>query len=156
MHIKAGMIEAHMYRKKGQKIEYLLLKRGAEKIYPNLWQMVTGKIHEGEKAYETVLREVKEETCLTVKKLYVVPNVNCFYEPMRDELNFVPVFLCYIEEAGNVVLSEEHSHFKWVGKNKAKELFAWPGQRKSLDIIHAYLNGTKTRTKFVEINIGGD
>jgi len=69
------MIEAHIFCKKKNGIEFLLLKRNEKEIYPGLWQMVTGKIRKGEKAYKTALREIKEETGLKPKRFWVTPNV---------------------------------------------------------------------------------
>ncbi|MFA4923646.1 MAG: NUDIX domain-containing protein [Ignavibacteriaceae bacterium] len=139
MELTASMIEAHIYRKRKGKIEFLLLKRGKKEIYPGLWQMVTGKIKKDEKAFKTVLREVKEETDLTVKKLFVVPNVNSFYSFTNDSINFIPVFLCLVNEGDKVKISKEHCKYRWVSKEKAKRMFAWRGQKKSLKIIYSFL-----------------
>ncbi|HAB52346.1 MAG TPA: NUDIX pyrophosphatase, partial [Ignavibacteriales bacterium] len=40
--IISNMIEAHIFRMKKGKIEFLLLKRSENEIYPGLWQMVSG------------------------------------------------------------------------------------------------------------------
>ena len=79
MQIISNMIESHIFREVKNGIEFLLLKRSDNQIYGGLWQMVTGKIKEGEKAYQTALREIEEETRLKPLKLWVVPNVNSFY-----------------------------------------------------------------------------
>ena len=93
MEINVKLIEAHIIRKVDDKIEFLLLKRSEEELYPNIWQMVTGKIRENEKAYETASREIKEETNLEIKNLFVVPNVNPFYNSEENSMNLVPVFM---------------------------------------------------------------
>ena len=62
--IITNLIEAHIFRKTKNGIELLLLKRSETEIYPGLWQMVSGKIQVNEKAYQTALREIKEETGL--------------------------------------------------------------------------------------------
>ena len=56
--IISNMIEAHIFRMKKGKIEFLLLKRSENEIYPGLWQMVSGTIHKGETASQTALREI--------------------------------------------------------------------------------------------------
>ncbi|MCK9426315.1 MAG: NUDIX domain-containing protein [Ignavibacteriaceae bacterium] len=151
MELNASMIEAHIYRKKNGKIEFLLLKRGEDANYPGIWQMVTGKIKKNEKAYETVLREVKEETNLSVEKLFVVPIVNSFYSYISDSVNFVPVFLCLVNEGDKVKISKEHCKFRWVSKDKAKKMVAWTGQQKSLEIIYSFLTKKEKEIHFVEI-----
>ena len=47
MEILANMVEAHIFREIGIDLEFLLLKRSDKVIYPNLWQMVNGKIKKG-------------------------------------------------------------------------------------------------------------
>jgi len=65
MNIISNLIEAHIFREKNGKLEFLSLKRSPEQYYPNLWQMVSGKIKENETAYQSAIREIKEETGLT-------------------------------------------------------------------------------------------
>ncbi len=151
--IISNMIEAHISKIHKGKIEYLLLKRNAEEIYPNLWQMVTGHIKENEKAYQTALREIKEETNLNPFKMWIVPQVNSFYSPVEDFICLIPVFLVLVNEDSNVIISKEHTEFKWVEKNKAIELLAWPGQKESVRIIENYLTKEKSFLEFVKIDL---
>jgi dihydroneopterin triphosphate diphosphatase len=152
MNIKASLIEAHVIRKVGKDIEFLLLKRAQSEIYPGLWQMVTGSVDgENERGFETALREIKEETNLNPQKFWVVPNVNSFYWPEQDALYLIPVFVALVESCSVVKISEEHSDYKWVDKNNAIKLLAWPGQRKSVEIIHNYFINEQSFLNFVEI-----
>ena len=151
MELNASMIEAHIYRKRKGKFEFLILKRAEHELYPGLWQMVTGKIKKEEKAFETARREVKEESNLSTKKIFVVPVVNSFYSTLDDTVNFVPVFLCMVDENDKVKISDEHCKFRWVDKEKAKKMLAWPGQRRSLDIIYDFITKKDEEIHFVEI-----
>jgi dATP pyrophosphohydrolase len=143
-------VESHLLKKVENDIEFLLLKRAPGEIYPDIWQMVTGKINDDEKAYETAIREIKEETGLSPEKLWVVPNVNSFYSPKHDKVLQIPVFAALIND-DTVKLSEEHSEYKWVKKEEAKKLLAWPGQRNSVDIIYEYFLHEKLFFELVEI-----
>lgn len=151
--IISNMIEAHIFRIKKDKIEFLLLKRSENEIYPGLWQMVSGSIHEGEKAYQTALREISEETNLKPKKLWVVPNVNSFYSAEKNHLSVLPVFAAQVDYKAKVTISNEHTEFVWAAKAKAKKKLAWVGQRKSVDIICEYFLKEKSYLNFVEIKI---
>ena len=62
MQIISELIEAHIFRKSDEGIEFLLLKRAEGNVYPELWQMVTGKMKKDESAHKAALREIKEET----------------------------------------------------------------------------------------------
>ncbi|MCL4549910.1 MAG: NUDIX pyrophosphatase [Bacteroidetes bacterium] len=153
MKIVSKLIEAHVFRIKNNDLEFLLLKRAQNEKYPGLWQMVTGAVHQNEKAFKTALREIKEETNLTPIKFWVVPNINSFYLPEQDNVWLIPVFAALVSPRSQVKISEEHSDFKWVKKTEAKKLLAWPGQRKSVDIIYEYFTNQKSFLKFVEIQL---
>ena len=47
----------------------MLQRADNEEIYPGLWQIVSGGIEQGEKAYEAAAREVREEIGGEPKKL---------------------------------------------------------------------------------------
>lgn len=153
MKIISNLIEAHIFREKNRELEFLLLKRASYQYYPNLWQMVSGKIKEGEKAYQTALREIKEETNLIPEKLWIAPNINSFYSPDNEYISLIPVFAAKVNPDSEVVISSEHSEFKWVNKDEAKNLLAWEGQRKSVDVIAEYFISRKSFLNFIEIKI---
>ena len=152
MNISSTLIEAHIFRKIENDLEFLLLKRASNEKYPDLWQMVTGSI-ENESAHQTALREIKEETGLTPIKFWVVPNINSFYSPEKDILIMIPVFAVLVDKNQKIIISEEHSEYKWVKKEEAIKLLAWPGQRKSVEIIYEYFTNRQSFLKFVEIEL---
>jgi len=153
MKIISNLIETHIFREQNGKLEFLLLKRSPEQHYPNLWQMVSGKIKENETAYNTALREIKEETNLTPEKFWVVPTVNSFYSPDKDYICLLPVFAAKVKYDSEVVLSEEHTEYEWVAPEEAKQMLAWDGQRKSVDVIVDYLLNRNSFLNFIEIII---
>ncbi|MBA4318364.1 MAG: NUDIX pyrophosphatase [Flavobacterium sp.] len=153
MDIISNMVEVHLFRRIDKNLEFLLLKRSLGEFYEHLWQMVSGRIEEDEKAYKTALREVKEETGLTVKKIWSLPNINSFYSPETDMINLIPVFAVQVDPYSKVILSDEHSEYKWVAKEECKKLLAWEGQRKSVDILFDYFNNYKEYLDLVEIKL---
>ena len=152
MKIISTMIEAHIFRETKNGIEFLLLKRADYQVYPGLWQMVTGKIKESEKAYQTAIREIKEETGLTPFQLWVAPTVNSFYEPKDEYICLLPVFASRVK-TDTIQLSDEHTEYKWVNKSEAQKLLAWEGQRKAVQIIEDYFLNEKSFFHFVEIKL---
>ena len=152
MKIISNLIEAHIFRTAKDELEFLLLKRSANQIYPCIWQMVSGKIKNGENAIETVLREIKEETGLLPKQLWAAPKINSFYDSKDDNINIIPVFAALVDD-NPIKLSSEHSEFKWVKLKKTRKLLAWPGQRESVRIIAEYFQNEKSFLKFVEVDI---
>lgn len=150
--IVSRYIECYVYKKFDDGIRYLLLKRSAAKQpYPGIWQIVTGKIEEGEKAYNTALREVSEETGLEPVKCYAAPKINGFYTPHNDNIYLIPVFVICVEEE-KVILSEEHTHYEWLDFKDAYERTHWYSQKENLKIIDELLTGRIENT-MIEISI---
>lgn len=116
-------VEVHVYKKTKAGIRYLVMKRADKGRYPNLWQMVSGTMDEGEKAYDTAIREMKEEIGLEPEELHVLPVMTTFYNSVEDSISILPVFLAKV--SGDVVLSDEHSEYKWVDFHKAYKLLSW-------------------------------
>jgi len=152
MKIVSTMIEAHIFRESEKGIEFLLLKRAENQVYPGLWQMVTGKIKAEESAHQTALREILEETGLVPAQLWVAPTVNSFYEPKDEYICLLPVFAARVD-TGEIKLSDEHTDYKWVDKITAQKLLAWEGQRKAVQIIEDYFLNEKSFFHFVEISL---
>ncbi len=150
MEIISGYVEVHVFRRTGGSLEFLLLRRGEKEIYPGLWQMVTGKIKPGEKAYEAALREVKEETGLIPLKFWAAPKVNQFYQADKDAVYIVPVFAAEVSEA-EVLTGEEHDGYKWLSSAEAGSVLPWDEQRKALDIIERYILKMPEYLELVEI-----
>ncbi|NPV12146.1 MAG: NUDIX pyrophosphatase [Ignavibacteria bacterium] len=138
-------IELHIMKIENDQLKFLLLKRSPNEKYPNIWQMVTGKIRDGEKAYETALRELKEETGLIAEELFTVPIVNSVYLSETDEVCLIPVFLCRVNEKSEIKISEEHSEYKWLNAEEAEKLLNWEGQKKSIRMINDYWINSKEK-----------
>jgi dihydroneopterin triphosphate diphosphatase len=153
MNIISGYVEVHVFRRHNNKIDYLILKRGENEIYPGLWQMVTGKIKSGEKAYETALREIKEETGLMPLRLWAAPKVNQFYSADKDAIYVVPVFAAEIKYGESVAICSEHCEFKWIDPSEARNLLPWDEQRRALDIVTGYILKMPDYLDLVEIKL---
>lgn len=147
------LVETHVYREINDEIEFLIIKRKYDDTYGGVWQMVTGRIENGEKAFETAVREVREETGLKVEKLWIVPKVNSFYSAQEDRIISIPVFLTKVNSEDTVNLSPEHTEFKWVHPEDAKRYYIWEGQRESVDLIVQYLTMEGDTLNFNEIEL---
>jgi len=135
--IASGIVEVCAFTHTERGPEYLVLRRSPdEKLYPGLWQFVTGSIEKGETAHEAALRELREETGLRPAGFWVVPHVNVFYDPSADSLNLTPVFAARVPPASRPKLSAEHSEYRWCDRIAAAGILAWPAQREALRILH--------------------
>ena len=153
MKIISNLIEAHVFRETDIGIEFLLLKRAMDQSYPGIWQMVSGKIKENERAYETAVRELIEETGLEPQKIWSVPTVNSFYYSKLDTINLIPVFAIKVDKQSTVRISYEHSEFNWVSLDETQKLLAWNGQRQAARLIEEYYMQELNYLNFIEIKL---
>lgn len=138
--IASRIVEVCVFRFRNTKPEYLLLKRADnETIYPSIWQLISGSIDEGEKAYTAALREMNEETGFKPLRFWVVPFVNAFYDPGYDAVNLSPFFAAQVPTDAEPTLSVEHQRHLWLPYDQARKKLVWPGQRQGLSVVHEYI-----------------
>jgi len=73
-------------------IEILLIRRAPDRIYPGIWQCVTGGLEGDEKVVDGALRELEEETGITaadIEALYGLDQVNLFHAEHVDRKSVV-------------------------------------------------------------------
>ena len=121
-------------------------------MYEHLWQGVAGKIEKGEKAWQTAIRELKEETGFDPIRIFVADHVSRFYETHGDRVNLVPVFGIEVEN-GDVTLSKEHCEFQWVDFETARNTLVWNGQKEGIAAVFDMLNSDDDRIKWSEVKI---
>ena len=150
--IAGKIIEVCVFKFEKDRAWYLLLHRSKdEKIYPNLWQFVSGSIEGDEKAVDAAYRELLEETGMNPKAFWVVPFVNSFYDPEWDSINLSPMFAAQVEIGDAPKLSHEHFEFEWFSYADAARKLVWPGQREGLRIVHEYIVGGQSAVKLTRI-----
>ena len=120
------------YIKKDDK--YLLLHRTKKKDDPNegKWIGVGGHIEEGESPEECLLREVKEETNLTLTSYQyraLITFVSDVYETENMHLFTADAF------EGKLDYSCDEGELEWVSKDKLLNLPMWEGDREFLPLI---------------------
>lgn len=82
------------------------------------WESAGGKVEENESLEEAIIREIREETGITVspeRLLYASLG------EINGEKHIFIVYLCTTNET-KAVLSAEHINFRWVDKKECKSL----------------------------------
>jgi 8-oxo-dGTP pyrophosphatase MutT (NUDIX family) len=152
--LQHGVFEVCLFKHTGDGPRYLLLQRAEnESLYPMIWQVITGTRTPGEHTIRAALREIREETALTVENFWVVPHVNSFYVAQTDAVLVSPFFAGSVGRDAEPKLSPEHRSYRWVRLEEALELIPWPGQRAGVEIIHAVIATEREAGRLLRVNL---
>jgi 8-oxo-dGTP pyrophosphatase MutT (NUDIX family) len=119
-------------------IQILLLRRAQGRIYPGIWQPVTGRLEDGERIVDGALRELVEETGIDaagIEVLFGLDQVNLFHADYLDALQAEAVFAAQVRPGVEAILSHEHDAQRWVAPAEARELVLWPAYRGAIEQI---------------------
>lgn len=129
-------VEAIIFRRNGNIIEYLLLKRLPERN--GFWQPVTGGVEEGETREEALRREVMEET--GVENMVVVIEDLYYFEFSDPNLNQEYVYGVEISPSEEIIFDQkEHSEYRWCSFQEALQLLHWKENKEALRKLNATL-----------------
>lgn len=143
-----------VFKMDGAGPQYLLLERSNDdKIYPGIWQWITGTKRDTESAVKAAVRELEEETALKPRRLWVVPHVNSFYVAASDTVHLSPFFAVEVSPNDEPQMSVEHQGYEWCRFERAREKLVWPGQRRGLEIVHEYITGEAAAARLTQITL---
>jgi 8-oxo-dGTP diphosphatase len=96
----------------------LLAQRPSGKPMAGLWEFPGGKVEEGERPEETLIRELKEELDITVKEACLAPLT--FASHSYPDFHLVmPLYVCRRWEGS--VKAKEGQKLAWVRANRLRE-----------------------------------
>lgn len=110
----------------------LLLQRGAnEKVYPNLWELPSGKKEFGEEVVEALKREFREEAGLSVEPVRVISFFDYTVRKGGENRETTQInFLVRLRRSNEEVrLSREHQASAWVGLKEMKRFKISPATK---------------------------
>jgi 8-oxo-dGTP pyrophosphatase MutT (NUDIX family) len=123
--------------------EFLLIRRAPDRIFPGLWQCVTGGLEPGERVPMAALREVAEEVGFgpaEIEAFYDLDQVTHFYDEGPDAVVAGAIFAVRVRRDAELRLSREHDGARWVGRAGALRLVVWPSYRDTLERIVTLLD----------------
>jgi len=129
-------VEAIIFRRNGNRVEYLLLKRLPERN--GFWQPITGGVEEGETQKEALCREIREET--GIKNIVTILENLYYFEFSDPNPNQEYVYGVEVSSSEEIMLdSKEHSEFRWCNFQEALQLLNWKENKEALRKLNTIL-----------------
>ena len=128
-----------LYKKSNNKILYAIFYRNSHPI----WQFISGGGENNENPIKTVIREIKEETSLTIERKRVkqldsrttipVLNITGNYT-WGPKVYVIPEYTFAVEilSDDNIRLSSEHKEYKWVEYDEAMNKLKYDSNKTAL------------------------
>jgi len=102
----------------------LVLQRSKdEDVFPEIWELPSGKREFFEDSQSSLIREIKEETGLSKNKIIMPFYVFEYKVEKQDEIRDTTQinFLVKLLEDEEVKLSKEHQNFAWISKDEVEK-----------------------------------
>jgi 8-oxo-dGTP pyrophosphatase MutT (NUDIX family) len=154
LRILHGHIEVHVFRRRGRRLEFLCLRRAATRaVLPGVWQPVTGKRRRFERGPTAALRELFEETGLHPRRFWALETVSLYFDPTKDAVRLLPLFVAEVGAKDRVRLSREHDAFRFLSPRAAGRRYLWEAQRRALDSVRREVLGSKALAAALEVRL---
>jgi 8-oxo-dGTP pyrophosphatase MutT (NUDIX family) len=136
--IRVGVVDVYPICPVRDEWRLLVLRRGPGTRCTGSWEGVHGRIEAEESPEQAALREMAEETGLTVSRLY---NVCCqpYYLHKAGVVQLAVVFAAFVERPVVPSLGPEHDAFEWLAYDQGVDRLTWPRSRHALGDIRALL-----------------
>lgn len=117
--------KAIIFRKDGRFLTIRRTKTAPSR--PLYWDLPGGELDYGEEAKTGMIREIKEETGLTIDNIEVIDAISRF-----DDSKEFWMTICYAAQTDKekIVLSFEHDDFRWVTCDEFQEMKVSPKNKK--------------------------
>ncbi len=112
----------------------LLMKRAATADYlPDIWEDLMGRVKQFEEPADALKREVREECGLEVEILKPLAIFHDYRGEITAENEWIGITYWCKASSDRVVLSNEHSAYRWVSPQHALDLAEHPGVRMDIE-----------------------
>ncbi|MEM1186027.1 MAG: NUDIX domain-containing protein [Planctomycetota bacterium] len=148
--LRTDIVDAYVFRRvlpSGEpprvQIQILQLLR-AKGPMPATWQPVMGHVEAGERATDTLWREVNEELGLGARNVldaWALEQVHPFFIAELDAIVLSPRFAIEVTPSFEPTINDEHDDFRWIPMDRAMREALWPGQRAALRELARMLDG---------------
>ena len=96
----------------------ILQRHKNEDVYPEMWELPSGKREYLEKSEDSLLREIKEETSLDVKIIMLISVFDYQIKKPEEVRDSTQINFLVKPKNTKVLLSSEHQNFAWINKKQ--------------------------------------
>jgi len=117
----------------------LMLHRNDDKFYGGTWTTPGGKIDEEERAIDSLIRKVKEETGIILPKEQIVFVKKVYARNQEFGFDCIHhIFKVVLPEIPQEILlnKNEHQDATWITPEQALKLNLIPGQKECLELVY--------------------
>lgn len=132
----------------------LINRRANHEVHVGEWEIMYGRIDQFEDLSDALKREIFEETGIADVRIKKMMRVWHIFRGKKSEQTEVYgfTFICETNQK-NVMISEEHSEYKWATVDEALSLIKVPGIRRDVEI---YKEKRKEIGPMIVTNIEGE
>ncbi len=158
MSVRPDLVECLVFRAgDAGRVEHLLIRRADDRIFPGIWQPVTGGVDQDERVPLAALREVEEETGLgarDVEAFYDLDQVGSFFDEDRDQIVNSVMFAVRVRAEAIPKVSGEHVDLRWCERVEAERLSVWPAYRHAYELVER-IAGDPELAHWFELDVAG-
>jgi 8-oxo-dGTP pyrophosphatase MutT (NUDIX family) len=133
--VRPDLVECWVFRVAAGAPKFLLIRRAADRIFPGIWQPVTGGLGGSERAPLAALREVEEETGIgpaDIEAFYDLDHIASFYAEGVEAVLTSVIYAARVRPDVEARVSGEHDRLEWVDAAEALRRSIWPAYREAL------------------------
>lgn len=147
MQLSANVFDVWVFRRRGDKVEFLLLYTSAEKAarYFNggrFWQIPSNVVAEGESITQAITR-VLEACGLRPRAIWAGEHAYLIYNRRFAEMQAIGVYAAEVDEAAVRLDPAEHSEFAWLSREECLSRVHFRGLKDGLQSVHEYVTGVE-------------
>ena len=130
--------KALVFNNLGEKPLLLLLKRTSKALVSlGMEDLPGGTIESGESVSDGAVREVKEETRLSLKQIY--PLTKHEWHHPTGKMVTEHLFYGIVDTKDVIISSREHDSFRWITLNELSQSQLHPSLQKIIVVLQAYI-----------------
>lgn len=165
MELRTDLIEAYLIRPKVPSREglsnfHVLQLQRADDPLKGTWHPVAGHIEAFESAAQAAIRELKEETAITLDgsdpavRVYALQGVHPYLLANSNTIVMTPRFVCVAPPNWQPTLNAENEAHRWLElQDTTYENWLWPGQIESMKEIQQLFSTHVDRRQYLEIDL---